>query len=160
MRRNTQLCVALAAMQLFGVVLPAQGQHHAAPVGTTQQAQMQQHMNMQGLIQRMQAMMQRSQAMSAQLNEQMLQMPAGQMSAQHHAMQQMSDHIATVSGHLKDLMGQMDTLMRDDKVMRTAAARHDMDEMHRQMGTTTTSMEKMLQVMDHMNKRMAGAPPR
>lgn len=167
MRGNMRFRVVSAAILSFaGVpVLAVQAQHHGPPVGATEQPkQMQQHMEgMQDMMQRMGTMMQRSQQMSTQMSERMREMSSGPMIEQHRAMQQMSDHMTTASGHMNGLMGQMDAMMRDHELMQTPGVEKDLKDMRRQMGATMGSMEKMLQVMERMNKRLGGGtagPPK
>lgn len=145
---------------LVGASEPLSGQEmHQQGIHQTQQQQMQQQMaNMQGMMQRMGVVIQHSQHVSQGLAAQAHQMPPGQMQ-QHQSLQQMSDHMTTMGQHVQGVMEQMHRMLSDPELTRSPDMHRDIQEMQRQMGATVTGMEKSLQALERMAKRM-GVEPR
>ena len=155
--------IVVAAM-LVGTSKPLSGQEmHQQGIHQTQQQQMHQQMqqqmaNMQGMMQRMGVVIQHSQHVSQGLAAQAHQMSPGQMQ-QHQSLQRMSDHITTMGQHVQGVMEQMHRMLSDPELMRSPDMHRDIQEMQRQMGATVTGMEKSLQALERMAKRM-GVEPR
>ena len=53
----------------------------------------------------------------------------------------------------------MQTMMKDQQLMKDRAVQHDMDDLQEHMGATSKDMGKMLQTMEQMQKRIGATPP-
>lgn len=57
--------------------------------------------------------------------------------------------------HMKGLMEQMHTMMKDQRMMKDPAMRHGMDAMQDHLVAMSKTMGKMDQAMEQMHKQMA-----
>ena len=152
--RSMLTLVAIAALAISPPVIAQQ----SGMMQGTQQQHMQQHMTqMQDMMGRMSDMSQRSQQMQQQMKQQMGQMQGGQMSAAQMAMPQMADHMSAMTTQMKGLMGQMQSMMKDQQMMKDRTMQHDMDDMHEHTAAMSKDMDKMLQSMERVQKHI-GAP--
>lgn len=149
--------MAMSSLALAITTTGAQAQHHDM-AGQSQDMMQRQMGQMQDMMQRMGTMMQRAQQMSQQMTDHLQQMPPGASADQHKMMQQMSTHMTAMGQQSRQMMDQVQAMMRNESMMQDRNMQRDMDEMHKQLGTMTSSMEKMMQSMERMSKRL-GIPP-
>ncbi|CAN5806421.1 hypothetical protein BH11GEM2_BH11GEM2_38690 [soil metagenome] len=78
----------------------------------------------------------------------------------HRAMQQSADHMCAMTTQMKGLMEKMQTMMKDEQLMKDHVMQHDLDDMQTHMGAMSRDMGKMVLTMELVLKRMDTAAPR